>query len=83
MSISTHVAPAGPAEGLKGADFSVSRHAKAAAAWVSAWAAARADSLAAATVYEELSRLSDAELGRRGLSRDTLSRNIGETFGNR
>jgi hypothetical protein len=33
-----------------------------------------ADFYAAATLYDELSRLSDAELNRRGLSRDTLAR---------
>jgi hypothetical protein len=35
-----------------------------------------ADYYAAAAVYEQLSRLSDAELSRRGLSRDTLARDI-------
>lgn len=33
-----------------------------------------ADFYAAATLYDELSRLSDAELNRRGLSRDILAR---------
>jgi hypothetical protein len=33
-----------------------------------------ADFYAAATMYEELSKLSDAELHRRGLSRDSLAR---------
>jgi hypothetical protein len=31
---------------------------------------------AAATMYEQLSRLSDAELQRRGLSRDKLARDV-------
>jgi hypothetical protein len=35
---------------------------------------ALADYSAAAALYEQLSRLSDAELGRRGLSRDSLAR---------
>jgi hypothetical protein len=35
-----------------------------------------ADRHAAATVYEELSRLSDVELARRGLSRDVLARDL-------
>jgi hypothetical protein len=35
-----------------------------------------ADFYAAATLYDELSRLSDAELRRRGLSRDTLARDV-------
>jgi hypothetical protein len=36
----------------------------------------RADHYAAATVYAELSKLSDAELARRGLSRDVLARDL-------
>ena len=35
-----------------------------------------ADFYAAATTYEQLYRLSDAELRRRGLSRDTLARDV-------
>jgi hypothetical protein len=35
-----------------------------------------ADYYAAAAVYEQLSGLSDAELSRRGLARDTLARDI-------
>ena len=35
-----------------------------------------ADYYAAAALYDELSGLSDAELRRRGLSRDTLARDI-------
>jgi hypothetical protein len=38
-----------------------------------------ADYCAAASIYEQLSRLSDAELNRRGLSRDTLARDIVES----
>lgn len=37
-----------------------------------AWARAWADYHAAAAAYEDLSRLSDAQLKRRGLSRDIL-----------
>jgi hypothetical protein len=40
------------------------------------WIATAADYYAAATVYEQLSRLSDAELHRRGLSRDCLAWSI-------
>jgi hypothetical protein len=36
-----------------------------------------ADFYAAATLYDELSKLSDAELHRRGLSRDSLAREVG------
>jgi hypothetical protein len=39
-----------------------------------AWLNACADYCAAAAIYEQLSRLSDAELHRRGLSRHTLAR---------
>ena len=37
-----------------------------------------ADYYAAAALYDALSRLSDAELYRRGLSRDTLARDISQ-----
>jgi len=38
-----------------------------------------ADYYAAASIYEQLSRLSDAELNRRGLSRDRLARDVVES----
>jgi hypothetical protein len=38
------------------------------------WSATAADYYTAAAVYEQLSRLCDAELQRRGLSRATLAR---------
>ena len=40
------------------------------------WANACADYYAAAAMYDQLSRLSNAELHRRGLSRDTLARDV-------
>ena len=43
-----------------------------------AWIAAAADYYAAATVYEQLSRLSDAELRKRGLSRAELAHHVRE-----
>ena len=43
---------------------------------VSAWASACADYYRAAALYDELRGLSDAELQRRGLSRDTLARDV-------
>jgi hypothetical protein len=46
---------------------------------MAAWLATCADYHAAAGMYEELSRLSDAELKRRGLSRDTLARDVCES----
>jgi hypothetical protein len=41
-----------------------------------AWANTCADHYAAAAMYGQLSRLSDAELHRRGLSRDMLARDV-------
>ena len=46
--------------------------------YVVAWAETCADYYAAASLYDELSRLSDAELHRCGLSRDTLARDISQ-----
>ena len=43
---------------------------------VTAWVKSCADYYAAATAYEKLSRLSDAELKRLGLSRDILARDL-------
>jgi hypothetical protein len=43
---------------------------------VGLWLRACADYYAAAADYEDLARLSDAELARRGLSRDTLARDV-------
>jgi hypothetical protein len=40
------------------------------------WANSCADYYAAAAMYEQLSRLSNAELHKRGLSRDTLARDV-------
>jgi hypothetical protein len=40
------------------------------------WLATAADYYAAAAIYEQLSRLSDAELQRRGLSRANLARDV-------
>jgi hypothetical protein len=41
-----------------------------------AWADYCADCWTAAAMYEQLSRLSDAELARRGLSRGTLAHDV-------
>jgi hypothetical protein len=43
---------------------------------LAAWVRHRADHYAAAAAYEHLSRLSDAELEHRGLSRDILHRDL-------
>ena len=69
------------AEHLSAPAFPVRRHAKAVVAWMSAWVSARANAFAAAALYEHLSKLSDAQLHRRGLSRSTLARDVGGTFG--
>jgi len=44
--------------------------------WIGAWIETTADHHAAATMHEQLSRLSDAELHRRGLSRADLVRHV-------
>ena len=49
---------------------------KAAAVWLSEWFDSCANHYAAAGMYERLSRLSDAELGHRGLSRATLAQDL-------
>lgn len=43
------------------------------------WARSCAEHYTAAGLYERLSKLSDAELRRRGLSRDTLARAVFDT----
>ena len=43
---------------------------------IAAWITTAADYYAAAAAYEHLSKLSDAELQRRGLSRATLARDV-------
>lgn len=81
MSTNAYVSPVGTAEKLSWAEFPIRRYVKAIAAWASAWATARANALAAAALYEHLSKLSDAELHRRGLSRSTLARDVSGAFG--
>lgn len=46
------------------------------AKWVGDYIKTMAEYYAAATMYEQLSKLSDAELQRRGLSRHTLVRDV-------
>jgi hypothetical protein len=46
---------------------------------IATWATTCADYYAAAAMYEQLSRLSNAELERRGLNRATLARDVGDT----
>jgi hypothetical protein len=49
-------------------------------AGVATWLKDCADNYAAATIYENLSRLSDTELKHRGLSRDLLSRDLNKRW---
>ena len=66
-----------PVEGILPA---TSAAAPAWAAWrarLVSWFAASADKWGALAAYEELSRLSDAQLAQRGLRRDTLARDLG------
>ena len=46
------------------------------AARIASWLRTCTDYYAASALYEQLNRLSDAELHRRGLNRSTLARNI-------
>ena len=64
------------AESLDDAKPSLAVRIAALKAYLAACAETCADYYAAATLYDELSGLSDAELHRRGLSRDTLARDI-------
>src|SRR5262249_12546603 len=64
------------ARASSGSDASPSEWLKSAAQRVAAWASACADYYAAASLYDNLRGLSDAELRRRGLSRDTLARDV-------
>lgn len=60
------------------APANVTEHSAFASWWsgLTEWAAACANSYAATAMYEDLSRLSDAELRRRGLNRDNLARDV-------
>ncbi len=51
-----------------------------AAGWMAEWLEACADYWAAAALYDELRKLSDAELRRRGLSRDELARHAFSSY---
>jgi hypothetical protein len=81
MTTRTNISPLGAAAGLDEAKAGIGRAAKSLAAKASAWIETCADYYAAAAVYEHLSRLSDAELSRRGLSRATLASDIVRKFG--
>jgi hypothetical protein len=50
------------------------RRAASAAKWLGAWMEAHGEYRGSAALYEELRRLSDDELRKRGLTRETLAR---------
>jgi hypothetical protein len=85
MSTRAFASPAGVAAELSAPQFPIRRYARTimarVATWVATWATARANAIAAAAVYEHLSKLSDAELHRRGLSRSTLACDVSRAFG--
>jgi hypothetical protein len=77
MTIHDHLLPAGAAQDnaspLRLSDFGTSLGTR-----IAGWITTAADYYTAAAVYEQLSRLSDAELQRRGFSRGNLARDICE-----
>jgi hypothetical protein len=76
MNTSAQASLAGVAQRVSGAELPVSRYARAILTRASEWVTTCADYYAAASTYEQLSRLSDAELQRRRLSRDNLARDV-------
>jgi hypothetical protein len=58
--------------------LSVRQHSKAVLIGVQEWMRVALNHYRAAAAYEQLSRLSDTELCRRGLSRETLARDVVE-----
>jgi hypothetical protein len=74
MDTSAHLSPNALA-GRRSRAFSL-RQLKAIAARVATWATVRAERLAAEAICRELSKLSDAELRYRGLSRATLVHDV-------
>jgi len=76
MQMSTHQRLL-PAEELMAREAAVDHWGGSFRRRLTAWAANLADNYAAAAAYDSLSRLSDAELKRRGLSRDILARDLG------
>jgi hypothetical protein len=76
MTASTDISPPGAVSDLDEAKAGIGHAAKSLAAKVTAWIDTCADYYAAAAIYEQLSRLSNSELSRRGLSRATLASDI-------
>jgi hypothetical protein len=76
MRTTTDVSPAGSVASGDGLTDRIERAVRSMAAGASAWIETCADYYAAAAIYEQLSRLPDSELNRRGLSRATLASDI-------
>jgi hypothetical protein len=64
------------AHDTQGSESSLGHWAQSVYQSVSTWVETCVEYYEAAAMYEDLSRLSDAELRRRGLSRDTLARDV-------
>ena len=75
MAITEHFSGVDAVPPTQTAD-SLSSSIKSLAQRVTMWVNTCADYYAAAALYEQLGKLSDAELHRRGLSRDTLARDL-------
>jgi hypothetical protein len=77
MTIHDYLLPAGAANDNP-SPFRLSDFSSSLATRIAGWITTAADYYTAAAVYEQLSRLSDAELQRRGFSRANLARDICE-----
>ena len=75
MTVTEHISDI-DAEAPSETAASLSSSIKSLARRVKTWADTCADYYAAAAMYDQLRGLSDAELHRRGLSRDTLARDV-------
>jgi hypothetical protein len=75
-SITENKLGAAPASSRKAGGLLLASRITSMVKWISDYADAIADHHAAWTMYEQLSRLSDAELRHRGLSRENLARDV-------
>ena len=78
MRTRTDISTVGAVASLDGLKVRIAQAMRSMAAEASAWIETCADYYAAASIYERLSKLSDAELNRRGLSRATLAADIAQ-----
>ena len=74
--MTTHKASCPPATSAAERAASLFNLVKSLTKGIASWVQSTADLWAAAALYEALRRLSDAELHKRGLSRDTLARDV-------